>query len=187
MLAMKQVAEQTLSFGNTDKIKQCKDDVVRATQGKTWVEYMENLSHCEGWATKELIDFVSARRHLLGDKETQSFTIFGYGFVNLSDRALKENVRAIPEEELQQIFDAVEPQLYDRIDGGKEQIGFVAQDVQASGKLGATMCKTKTLDGRELMALDYQKLSVVLWGVVKKLQKRVEALEKKKKRKGDSD
>ena len=31
--------------------------------------------------------------------------IFGYGFVNLSDRALKENVRAIPEEELQQIFD----------------------------------------------------------------------------------
>ena len=112
--------------------------------------------------------------------------IFGYGFVNLSDRALKENVRAIPEEELQETFDAVEPQLFDRVDGGKEQIGFVAQDVQASGKLGATMCKTKNLDGRELMALDYQKLSVVLWGVVKKLQKRVEALEKKKKRK-DSD
>jgi hypothetical protein len=112
--------------------------------------------------------------------------IFGYGFVNLSDRALKENVRAIPEEELQETFDAVEPQLYDRIGGGKEQIGFVAQDVQASGKLGETMCKTKTLGGRELMALDYQKLSVVLWGVVKKLQRRVEALEKKKKRK-DSD
>ena len=113
--------------------------------------------------------------------------IFGYGFVNLSDRALKENVRSIPEEELQETFDAVEPQLYDRIGGGKEQIGFVAQDVQASGKLGATMCKTKNLDGRELMALDYQKLSVVLWGVVKKLQKRVEKLEKRKSRKGDSD
>ena len=107
--------------------------------------------------------------------------IFGYGFVNLSDRALKENVRAIPEEELQQIFDAVEPQIYDRIDGGKGLIGFVAQDVQASGKLGATMCKTKNLDGRELMTLDYQKLSVVLWGVVKSLQKRVEKLEKKKR------
>ena len=113
--------------------------------------------------------------------------IFGYGFVNLSDRALKENVRAIPEEELQQTFDAVEPQLFDRIDGGKEQIGFVAQDVQASGKLGATMCKTKSLDGRELMALDYQKLSVVLWGIVKKLQKRVEKLERKKGRKDDSE
>ena len=72
----------------------------------------------------------------------------------------------------------MEPQLYDRIDGGKDQIGFV-QDVQASRKLGATMRKTKTLDGREL--------SVVLWGVVKKLQKRVEKLEKKKGRKGDSD
>ena len=87
------------------------------------------------------------------------------------------HIRAIP----------VDPQVHDRIGGGKEQIGFVAQDVQASGKLGATMCKTKNLDGRELMALDYQKLSVVLWGVVKKLQKRVERLEKKKGRKGDSD
>ena len=113
--------------------------------------------------------------------------IFGYGFVNLSDRSLKENVRAIPEEELQQTFDAVEPQLYDRIGAGKDQVGFVAQDVQASGKLGATMCKTKNLDGRELMALDYQKLSVVLWGIVKKLQKRVEKLEKKKGRKDDSE
>eukprot|EP00439_Symbiodinium_sp_Y106_P077364 s1182_g16.t1 len=103
------------------------------------------------------------------------------------DRALKGNVQAIPDEELQQTFDAVEPQLFDRIGAGKDQIGFVAH-VQASGPLGATMCKTKNLDGRELMALDYQKLSVVLWGVVKKLQKRVERLEKKKKnRKDDSD
>ena len=60
--------------------------------------------------------------------------IFGYGFVNLSDRALKENVRAIPEQELQDTFDAVDPQLYDRIDGGKEQIGFVAQDQRQAGR-----------------------------------------------------
>eukprot|EP00439_Symbiodinium_sp_Y106_P033617 s585_g4.t1 len=40
--------------------------------------------------------------------------IFGCGFVNLS------NVRAIPEKELQETFDGVEPQLFDRIDGGKE-------------------------------------------------------------------
>ena len=31
------------------------------------------------------------------------------------DRALKGNVQAIPDEELQQTFDAVEPQLFDRI------------------------------------------------------------------------
>ena len=65
----------------------------------------------------------------------------------------------------------MDPQIYDRIGGGKEQIGFVAQDV-------------KNLGGRDIMALDYQKLSVVLWGVVKKLQRRVEKLEKKRK---DSD
>ena len=98
--------------------------------------------------------------------------IFGYGFVNLSDKALKTNVRDLSEKELQETFDAVEPRIYDRIEGGKDQIGFIAQEVQAT-PLGE--------DGRDLMTLDYQKLNVVLWGVVKSLQKRVESLEKKKR------
>ena len=106
--------------------------------------------------------------------------IFGYGFVNLSDKALKTNVRELSEKELQETFDAVEPRMYDRIEGGKDQIGFIAQEVQAT-PLGEKVCKTKNLDGRELMTLDYQKLNVVLWGVVKSLQKRVEKLEKKKR------
>ena len=106
--------------------------------------------------------------------------IFGYGFVNLSDKALKTNVRDLSEKELQETFDAVEPRMYDRIEGGKDQIGFIAQEVQAT-PLGERVCKTKNLDGRELMTLDYQKLNVVLWGVVKSLQKRVEKLEKKKR------
>ena len=104
--------------------------------------------------------------------------IFGYGFVNLSDKALK--MRELSEKELQETFDAVEPRMYDRIEGGKDQIGFIAQEVQAT-PLGEKVCKTKNLDGRELMTLDYQKLNVVLWGVVKSLQKRVEKLEKKKR------
>ena len=106
--------------------------------------------------------------------------IFGYGFVNLSDKALKTNVRELSEKELQETFDAVEPRMYDRIEGGKDQIGFIAQEVQAT-PLGEKVRKTKNLDGRELMTLDYQKLNVVLWGVVKSLQKRVEKLEKKKR------
>ena len=106
--------------------------------------------------------------------------IFGYGFVNLSDKALKTNVRDLSEKELQETFDAVEPRMYDRIEGGKDQIGFIAQEVQAT-PLGERVCKTKNLDGRELMTLDYQKLNVVLWGAVKSLQKRVEKLEKKKR------
>ena len=106
--------------------------------------------------------------------------IFGYGFVNLSDKALKTNVRDLSEKELQETFDAVEPRMYDRIEGGKDQIGFIAQEVQAT-PLGERVCKPKNLDGRDLMTLDYQKLNVVLWGVVKSLQKRIEKLEKKKR------
>ena len=106
--------------------------------------------------------------------------IFGYGHLNASDRRLKTNIRRVPEQHVQRLFDAVEPQYYDRIGGGRDQLGFIAQDVQAAGKLGETLCKTMSGE-EELLALDYQKLSVVLWGVVKSLQKRVEKLEKKKR------
>ena len=106
--------------------------------------------------------------------------IFGYGHLNASDR-LKTNIRRVPEQHVQRLFEAVEPQYYDRIGGGKDQLGFIAQDVQAAGKLGESLCKTMSGE-EELLALDYQKLSVVLWGVVKSLQKRVEKLEKKRGR-----
>ena len=69
--------------------------------------------------------------------------------MNLSDKALKTNVRDLSEKELQETFDAVEPRMYDRIEGGKDQIGFIAQEVQAT-PLGERVCKTKNLDGREL-------------------------------------
>ena len=107
--------------------------------------------------------------------------IFGYGHLNASDRRLKTNIRRVPDQHVQKLFDAVEPQYYDRVGGGKDQLGFIAQDVQAAGKLGETLCKTMS-GPEELLALDYQKLSVVLWGVVKGLQKRVEKLEKKRGR-----
>ena len=107
--------------------------------------------------------------------------IFGYGHLNASDRRLKTNIRRVPEQHVQRLFEAVEPQYYDRIGGGKDQLGFIAQDVQAAGKLGESLCKTMSGE-EELLALDYQKLSVVLWGVVKALQKRVEKLEKKRGR-----
>ena len=106
---------------------------------------------------------MAIERNIGGSNDAEA--IFGYGFVNLTDRALKETVRAIPEEELQQTFDAV---------------GAAALRPHRSGQgpdrlRGPGPCaRQRTWDGRELMALDYQKLSVVLWGVVKKLQKRVE-------------
>ena len=106
--------------------------------------------------------------------------IFGYGHMNASDRKLKQNIREIPQKQAQQLFDELEPKIYDRVEGPKDQIGFVAQDVLAAGELGKALCKPMG-DG-ELLALDYQKLSVVLWGVVKSLQKRVDKLEKKRGR-----
>ena len=38
----------------------------------------------------------------------------------------------MPEQHVKQLFDAVEPQYYDRVGGGKNH--FIAQDVQAAGK-----------------------------------------------------
>ena len=45
--------------------------------------------------------------------------------MNLSDRALKTNVRDLSEKELQETVEAVEPRMFDRIEGGKDQIGFM--------------------------------------------------------------
>eukprot|EP00439_Symbiodinium_sp_Y106_P078484 s2364_g17.t1 len=104
--------------------------------------------------------------------------IVNYGFVNLSDRSLKTNLRPIPRDQAQETFDQLEPLYYDRIDGSKDQLGCVAQDVEAAGPLGKALCRTKILGDRELMALDYQKMFVVLWGVCKRLQSRIETLEK---------
>jgi len=107
--------------------------------------------------------------------------IFGYWHLNVSDRRLKTNIRRVPDQHVQKLFDAVEPQYYDRIGGGKDQVGFIAQDVQAAGKLGAALCKTMS-GSEDLLALKYQKLSVVPGGVEKSLQKRMEKLEQKRSR-----
>ncbi|CAE7194702.1 unnamed protein product [Symbiodinium sp. CCMP2456] len=81
--------------------------------------------------------------------------IFGYGHLNASDQRLKTNIRPVPEKQL-------EPKCYGRIERATDQIGFIAQDVQATSKLGETPCKP--VGGQDVLALDYQKLSVVLWG-----------------------
>ena len=84
-------------------------------------------------------------------------------------------------EEAQQCFDNVEATFYDRVDGPANQVGFVAQQVEASGTLGKSLCKLKKFEDRELMTLDYQRMTAVLWQVCKSLQRRLEKLEKKKR------
>ena len=106
--------------------------------------------------------------------ETDGNLTYNYGLNALSDARLKENIREADLEELQAIFDAAKPKCYDRTDvPHKSRLGFVAQDFQGAGVTG-----TVWREGRELMTLDYARLTAVLWGVCKRLQARVEALAK---------
>ena len=104
-----------------------------------------------------------------------------YGFQNLSDERLKTNVQPLSATEAQELFDGVEARSYDRVDGAAQQTGFVAQEVYKSGPLGKSFCKLKNFEDRELMTLDYQRMTAVLWQTCKSLQQRIEKLEKKKR------
>ena len=108
-----------------------------------------------------------------------------YGFQNLSDERLKTNVQPLSATEAQELFDGVEARSYDRVDGAAQQTGFVAQEVSKSGPLGKSFCKLKNFEDRELMTLDYQRMTAVLWQTCKSLQKRIEKLEKKKRGRSD--
>ena len=107
-----------------------------------------------------------------------------YGFQNLSDERLKTNVQPLSATEAQELFDGVEARSYDRVDGAAQQTGFVAQEVYKSGPLGKSFCKLKNFEDRELMTLDYQRMTAVLWQTCKSLQRRIEKLEKKKRGRG---
>ena len=108
-----------------------------------------------------------------------------YGFQNLSDERLKTNVQPLSATEALELFDGVEARSYDRVDGAAQQTGFVAQEVYKSGPLGKSFCKLKNFEDRELMTLDYQRMTAVLWQTCKSLQKRIEKLEKKKRGRSD--
>ena len=109
--------------------------------------------------------------------ETHGIVTTAYGQNDLSDEKVKQNIRDADLDELQTIFDRATPKRYDRADvDQKDRLGFLAQDLQNGGVTGKTMW-----GGEELLSLDYGKLTAVLWGVCKRLQARVEALEKPKK------
>ena len=90
---------------------------------------------------------------------------------------MKRNIRNANLDWLQSIFDHAEPKSYDRTDVDHvDRLGFLAQDFEGVGVTGKTY-----REGEQLLTLDYSRLTAVLWGVVKRLQKRVEDLEGKKK------
>ena len=100
--------------------------------------------------------------------ETDSDVTVNYGFNNLSDTKVKENIRDADLGDLLAIFDAATPKRYDRVDVAHKDRGKTRRGEQ------------------ELLTLDYSRLTAVLWGVCKSLQSRIEALEKKSKAKSRS-
>ena len=98
-----------------------------------------------------------------------------------SDRAIKEGIKDASLDDLQAIFDNVEAKTYTRKDIEGNRLGFVAQDVEE--KLTPEIGNLVYMNydkGTPLLALDYSRLVCCLWGVTKRLQQRIEALEGKR-------
>ena len=71
--------------------------------------------------------------------ETDSDVTVNYGFNNLSDTKVKENIRDADLGELLAIFDAATPKRYDRVDvAHKDRLDFLAQDFEHAGVTGKT-------------------------------------------------
>ena len=99
-----------------------------------------------------------------------------------SDARLKRDVEEVDLNACQQIFDAVNPKSYRRVDYecDKRRCGFLAQDVQAVLPTSFQNIVTTYKHGEEkteMLSLDYSRMAaVVLWGVVKNQQKQLQEL-----------
>ena len=89
-------------------------------------------------------------------------------------------------EDCLQMIRSVSARTYERIDlqPGKSRIGFIAQEVQSAapqafgGLIATSSYRSNRGDAeREILSLDYARLSAVLWQATRSLLARVEALE----------
>ena len=107
-------------------------------------------------------------------------TVSSNGTVLTSDERVKENIELADLAEIQAIFDKVDVKTYERNDGLLgSRIGFIAQDFQKSidndSKFQNIVYPIYTEP--PLIGLDMSRLTTLLWGMCKRLQSRVEALE----------
>jgi len=111
------------------------------------------------------------------------FSITAAQYFSSSDERIKTSIQDASLEACQQVFDAVQVKTYERTDLAGKRIGFIAQDIEASSpeefaNLHGTRPGGETADAPYL-TIDYSRLVCVLWGVVKTLTSRIEALEAK--------
>ncbi len=107
------------------------------------------------------------------------------GSTNVSDASLKSTPEDARTEDCLQMLRQVNARTYSRLDlePGKSRIGFIAQEVRdaappAFGGLieSCSHSNSQGGDGREILTLDYARLSAVLWQSCRSLLARVEAL-----------
>ena len=104
---------------------------------------------------------------------------FGGNVTAYSDARLKENITSIGNS--MEMFNQIDAKRYNWIDNGKNDIGFIAQDVKAAGLVEVVKeAEDRDPETGELfdtyLTLDYSRMVSVLWDVVKELKAEVEEL-----------
>lgn len=116
------------------------------------------------------------KQYRKGDIEA-SGDVTAFSAYTPSDATLKTNIKPIYSDPT--AFMQVEPITYnwiEEIGRDKPEYGFIAQDIQ---KAFPMLVVEKNFGGKNILVVDYQKATVVLWDVVKQLISRVELLEEK--------
>jgi hypothetical protein len=104
---------------------------------------------------------------------------------SLSDTRIKQNQQPADQAALCRVFGALVPKTYDRQDHeestSEHRLGFIAQDVQAAMAAHlpsvTNVISQRPVGDRQLLALDYSRLTTVLWAKVQQLEARLAALE----------
>ena len=107
-----------------------------------------------------------------------------YGtLASASDKRLKEDIEDVSLDDCQTLFNSIMPKSYERIDAplsqtGKHRLGFTAQDVQSAllsdGKfvnlIDTFMHGPEDGEKEDMVSVSYDRMALVLWGVVKNQQ-----------------
>ena len=110
---------------------------------------------------------------------TNNDATFGGNVTAYSDARLKENITSIGNS--MEMFNQIDAKRYNWIDNGKNDIGFIAQDVKAAGLVEVVKeAEDRDPETGELfdthLTLDYSRMVSVLWDVVKELKAEIDEL-----------
>ena len=121
--------------------------------------------------------------------EASGAVVCNSSMCNTSDSRLKDDQQIANLSTMQTIFDSIEAKTYTRNDlGGQKRMGFIAQDIEAamSGHESykfivgeGSFQRNEDSEVEAIKTVDYSRMTCVLWGVVKNMQKRIDDLESK--------